>query len=229
MEKRLARFGIAILTLLSRSLDAPSQDLKDAEPTPRASHDAWLTNNLYTPGVMDPNHPGFSMFGHHNVMASYYTPTPGGSTTLYHNTAGDLHTPGFGLGGLTPLSMPTSEGALNAGHQAAAFHGFQSHNPHTMHPHPIPNLNPFQMHQQTSFPPHQFTHQPSFDQMEAGIGESPVDDLNMDLNLHHHHLHPHQQQQQQQQQQQHAPQMLFHSQTLHTAMQPATVHPSGEK
>lgn len=162
--------------------------------------------------MMDPNSQTFSMFA--NPMGSYYTPTPGGTTTLYHNTAGDLHTPSFGVGLGTPLSMPTSESALNAGHQAAAFHGFQPHVPHPMHAHPIQNVNPFQMHQQTSFPPHQFTHQPSFDQMDTGVGESPVEDLSMDLNMHH---------------QQHAPQMLFHSQTLQTAMQPPTVHPSGEK
>lgn len=47
----------------------------------------------------------------------YYTPTPGGTNTLYHHQAGDLHTPSIGMGmGLnTPLSLPTGDGPIHAG------------------------------------------------------------------------------------------------------------------
>lgn len=166
--------------------------------------------------MMDPNSQNFNMFA--NQMPGYYTPTPGGNTALYHNQAGDLHTPGFGMGLGTPLSLPTSEGALHAGHQAAAFHGFHAHLPQHIQHQPFHNIDPFHMHQQDGFPPHQFTHQPSFEQLEGPVGDSPVDDMNVDMHLHHHH-----------QQQHHSPQMLFHSQTLQNAMQPPSIHPLGEK
>lgn len=167
---------------------------------------------------MDPNTNSFNMFANH--LSGYYTPTPGGTNTLYHsNAAGDLHTPGFGggMGGLgTPLSMPTSEGALHAGQQAAPFNAFQPQMPQHMQPQQFQNVNPFQMHQQPpAFPPAQFTHQPSFESMEGPVGESPVDDLGMDLSTLH--------------QQHHSPEMLFQPPNLQSTMQPPPLHPSGEK
>lgn len=188
--------------------------MKDGEPTPRGSNEPWnFGSSGLTPSMMDPNSQSFNMFA--NQMPGYYTPTSGGTTTLFHNQAGDLHTPGLGMGLGTPLSMPTSEGALHAGHQAAAFHGFQAHLPQHLQQQQFHNVEPFHMHQQTSFPPHQFSHQPSFEHMEGPIGDSPIDDISMDVNMHHH--------------QQHSPQMLFHSQSLQNSMQAAPMHPSGEK
>lgn len=196
-----------------RPLDAQSHDLKDGDPTPRGSTEPWNfgTSGL-TPSMMDPNSQTFNMFA--NQMPGYYTPTPGGTNTLYHHQAGDLHTPGFGMGLGTPLSLPTSESALNAGHQAAAFHGFHPQLPQHVHQQPFQNVNPFQMHQQPGFPPHQFTHQPAYEHLDGPIEESPVDDMNLDINLH----------------QEHSPHMLFHSHTLqHTMQPPRPIHPSGEK
>ena len=199
---------------LSRPIGPHPHDInKDADPTPRDSNETWnFGNSGLTPSMMDPNSHSFNMFA--NQMPGYYTPTPGGTSTLYHNQAGDLHTPGYGVGLGTPLSLPTSEGSLNAGHQVAAFHGFHAHLPQHLQQQPFQNVNPFHMHQQTAFPPHQFTHQPSFEQMEGPVGESPVDDMNMDMEMHH---------------QSHSPHMLFHSQSLQNTMQPPPVHPSGEK
>jgi hypothetical protein len=162
--------------------------------------------------MMDPNSQSFNMFA--NQMPGYYTPTPGGTSTLYHNQAGDLHTPGLAMGLGTPLSLPTSEGSLHAGHQAAAFHGFHPHIPQHMQPQPFTNLNPFHMHHQPGFPPQQFTHQPAFDHVDGHIDESPVEDMAMDLHMHHAH---------------HSPEMLFHSQSLAKTMQPPSIHPSGEQ
>ena len=159
---------------------------------------------------MDPNSQHFNMFA--NQMSGYYTPTPGGHSTLYHPQAGDLHTPGLGMGLGTPLSLPTSEGALNAGHQVAAFHHYQNH--HMQQAPPFASVNPFHMHQQTGFPPHQFSHQPAFEHLEGPVGESPIEDLGSDFHLHHHQA---------------SPQMLFHSHALQNTMQPSAVHPSGEK
>ncbi len=75
-------------------------------------------------------------------------------------------------------------------------------------------MNPIHMHHHPGFPPHQFTHQPSFEHLDGPIGESPVDDMNMDVHMH---------------QQEHSPHMLFHSQSLQNSMHPPPVHPSGEK
>jgi hypothetical protein len=162
---------------------------------------------------MDPNSHSFNMFA--NQMPGYYTPTPGGTNTLYHNQAGDLHTPGFGMGLGTPLSLPTSEGGLHAGQQAVAFHGFQHHLPQQQHHQPLfQNMNPFQMHQQQTFPPHHFTNQPPFDGMEGQVEESPVDDLGMDVNMHQPH---------------HSPEVLFHPPSIQHAMPPPTLHPTGDK
>lgn len=153
-------------------------------------------------------------------MPGYYTPTPGGTNTYYHSQAGDLHTPGFMMGGLgTPLSLPTSEGALNAGHQAAAFDHFQGQHMHPMQPHHFQNVNPFQMHHPQGFPPHQFSHHPSFDFNEK-IDDSPMEGLNIEQEL----------QQQQQQAIHHSPDMVFQQQAMQGAMQPpAMVHQAADQ
>ncbi|KAI4691782.1 hypothetical protein J4E81_007309 [Alternaria sp. BMP 2799] len=142
----------------SRHLD--HEDIKDQDPTPRGHNEPWR----FTPSLLDPNSFAFTSFA--NQPPGYYTPTPGGTNTLYHSQAGDLHTPGFSFGLGTPLSLPTSEGALHAGQVAPAnhLHGF---NPHALGSHHFQNVNPFGMQPQhsQSFAPHQFTHQPSaFDQ-----------------------------------------------------------------
>lgn len=133
------------------------EDIKNQDPTPRGTHEPWR----FTPSLLDPNSFAFSSFA--NQPPGYYTPTPGGTNTLYHSQAGDLHTPGFSFGLGTPLSLPTSEGALHAGHNVATgqLHAF---NPHALGSHHFQNVNPFalqQTQQAQSFAPHQFSHQPS--------------------------------------------------------------------
>ena len=88
---------------LCRSHSLSHEAYRDQDPTPRASgNDQWR----FTPSLLDPGSFSFSQFAGH--PHGYYTPTPGGTNTLYHPQAGDLHTPTLGLGmGLgTPLSMP---------------------------------------------------------------------------------------------------------------------------
>lgn len=201
-----------------RPLDVQQHDLKDADPTPRGSNEPWNfgTSGL-TPSMMDPDSHSFSMFA--NQLPGYYTPTPGGTNTLYHHQAGDLHTPNFGMGLGTPLSMPTSEGGLHAGHQAAAFQNFHAHLPHHLPQAAFQNVNPYQMQhpqqqQQQGFPPAHFTHHSSYDSMEGPGGESPVDDLGMNMDMHASH---------------HSPDALFHPQALQTSMHTAPVHPTGDK
>ncbi|KAK3677235.1 hypothetical protein LTR78_002773 [Recurvomyces mirabilis] len=199
--------------LNSRSLEVQSHDMKDADPNARGSHEAWnFGGSGLTPSMMDPNSHSFNMFA--NQMPGYYTPTPGGTNTLYHSQAGDLHTPGFVMGGLgTPLSMPTSEGGLHAGH-AHAFNAFHPDMPHQMQHQQFQNVDPFHVQQQHAFPPHHFTHHPSFEGLEGPIGESPLDDLGMDAPLQPKH---------------HSPEMLFQPHSMRKAMQPPPLHPTGDK
>ncbi|KAI0202125.1 CP2 transcription factor-domain-containing protein [Astrocystis sublimbata] len=108
---------------------------RDQDPTPRASAAEWR----FTPSMLDAGPFSFSPFANH--QPGYYTPTPGGTNTLYHHQAGDLHTPSLGLpmGLSTPLSLPTSDGAMHAGHGMMDMSHFQS----AMAPHPYQPFHPF--------------------------------------------------------------------------------------
>ncbi|KAI1505152.1 CP2 transcription factor-domain-containing protein [Biscogniauxia marginata] len=126
----------------------------DQDPTPRASGAEWR----FTPSLLDPNSFSFTAFA--NQPPGYYTPTPGGTNTIYHSQAGDLHTPSMGMSmGLgTPLSLPTSEGTLHAGPALMDLsqyqHGLPSHQFH-------PQFNPFMQPTppQASYAPSSFVHQ----------------------------------------------------------------------
>ncbi|KAJ4365746.1 hypothetical protein N0V83_008366 [Neocucurbitaria cava] len=150
------------------------EDIKDQDPTPRGNNEPWR----FTPSLLDPNSFAFTSFA--NQPPGYYTPTPGGTNTLYHSQAGDLHTPGFSFGLGTPLSLPTSEGGVHAGQSAPTghLHGF---NPHAIGTHHhFQNVNPFSLQPQhsQSFAPHQFTHQPSA--FEHATMTQPHEDSPMD-------------------------------------------------
>ncbi|KAG5942602.1 hypothetical protein E4U53_007217 [Claviceps sorghi] len=125
------------------ALNAPFQDqrlsnldhdaFRDQDSTPRASHESWR----FTPSFLDPNSYAFNTFA--NAPPGYYTPTPGGSSTLFHSQAGDLHTPTLGAAGIgTPLSMPTSGDAVQSGAAVLDMTGFQALPPHHFH-----HFNPF--------------------------------------------------------------------------------------
>lgn len=163
------------------------EDIKDLDPTPRAQHDAWR----FTPSLLDPSTFTFTNFG--NQPGGYYTPTPGGMNTLYHSQAGDLHTPGMGMGlGLgTPLSMPTTEAGVHAGtmmefspySQHMSHHSFQNYNPFANSP-----AQQHQQPQQQSYAPAAFLHQDTGYETMDHDG-SPVDDTSrmgsMDATLQH--------------------------------------------
>ncbi|RQM08326.1 hypothetical protein DH86_00003839, partial [Scytalidium sp. 3C] len=86
------------------------EDIKDFDPTPRAQHEPWR----FTPSLLDPNSFAFNNFA--NQPLGFYTPTPGGTNAIYHSQAGDLHTPGMGIGVLgTPLSLSASADGLQTG------------------------------------------------------------------------------------------------------------------
>ena len=100
-----------------------------------------------------------------NHAPGYYTPTSGGTNTLYHPQAGDLHTPNLvsGLGLNTPLSLPTNDVAIHAGPSGMMD---LSHFPPAMPPHQFypqhfqAHINPFvqQAPQQPTFAPSSFVH-----------------------------------------------------------------------
>ncbi|UPK90285.1 hypothetical protein LCI18_001220 [Fusarium solani-melongenae] len=127
---------------------------RDQDPTPRATNDPWR----FTPSLLDPNSMSFANFA--NAPPGYYTPTPGGTNTIFHPQAGDLHTPTLGLGmGLnTPLSMPTSGDGMQPGPSQAVMDmtGFQTLQPHQFH-----HFNPFIQAPppQPAFAPSTFVHQ----------------------------------------------------------------------
>ncbi|KAJ4300692.1 hypothetical protein N0V90_002780 [Kalmusia sp. IMI 367209] len=158
------------------------EDIKDADPTPRGNNEPWR----FTPSLLDPNSFAFTSFA--NQPPGYYTPTPGGTNTLYHSQAGDLHTPGFSFGLGTPLSLPTSEAGVHAGQTAptAQLHGF---NPHALGTHHhFTNQNPFAMQTQhaPAFAPHQFTHQPSAFEHAPLVqthDNSPMDNIIPDVEM----------------------------------------------
>jgi hypothetical protein len=158
------------------------EDIKDQDPTPRAQHEPWR----FTPSLLDPNSFAFTTFA--NQPPGYYTPTPGGTNTLYHNQAGDLHTPGMGMGmgiGLgTPFSMPATEVGVHPG----PVMDFSSYG--HMQPHPFQNYNPFTAQpqpQQPSYAPSSFVHRDTgYETMEHD--GSPLEDEghleSMDMKMH---------------------------------------------
>lgn len=169
---------------LSYSHFGDDHDLKDLDPTPRGNQDQWR----FTPSMLDPNSFAFTNFA--NQPPGYYTPTPGGTNTLYHSQAGDLHTPGFSMGLGTPLSMPTSEGPFHPGHAAnAPMHGFAAQGiaPHLFHnPNPFAFQQPHAQHPQ-AFAPHQFSHHPStFESFEPHREEPKPEEMRLDVEMAEH-------------------------------------------
>ncbi|KAK0625341.1 CP2 transcription factor [Bombardia bombarda] len=156
-----------------RSHSLSHEAFRDQDPTPRATNEPWR----FTPSLLDSGSFSFASFA--NQPPGYYTPTPGGTNTLYHPQAGDLHTPTLGLGmGLgTPLSMPTAEGGMHSGTmEIPPFHhgGFMTHQFHGFHPFIQPPTA------QPSFAPSSFVHQDTgyetMDQDGSPIDSDPAED-----------------------------------------------------
>lgn len=161
-----ATFFRALLTRRNdsnQSLGGPDA-FQDRDPTPRASNEPWR----FTPSLMDPGSFSFNQFT--NAGPGYYTPTPGGTNTLFHSQAGDLHTPvgmtGHGLG--TPLSMPASgSNPIQSGATVVDMASFQALPPHQMH-----HFNPFVQAPppQQAYAPANFVHQDTgYETMEQDV------------------------------------------------------------
>ncbi|KAK4445031.1 Grainyhead-like protein 2 [Podospora aff. communis PSN243] len=176
------------VTAQERTQSIPHEAFRDQDPTPRATNEQWR----FTPSLLDPGPFAFAGFG--SQPGGYYTPTPGGTNTIYHPQAGDLHTPSLGLGmGLgTPLSMPTTEGGIHSGPGAMDIAGFH----HGFHPHHhFQPFNPFIQPQppQPSFAPSSFVHQDTgyetMDQDGSPMDSDPAEDRigSIDSNFQGHH------------------------------------------
>jgi hypothetical protein len=147
-----------------------NDDNKVNDPTPRAVQDF-----RFTPSLMDPN--SFQFMALANQPPGYYTPTPGGMTTIYHHQAGDLHTPTLGYNLVTPISIPNSlsEGLPVDPNADMNMHGF--HHPTQFMPQHFQNINPFS--QQAGYAPSTFLHRDSgYDPMDRSE-ESPMDHMTM--------------------------------------------------
>lgn len=155
-------------SLINRQFVDRDDGKVDPEATPRGLHEAWR----FTPSLLDTNSFSFSSFA--NQPPGYYTPTPGGVNTLYHNQAGDLHTPNIGFHLGTPLSMPMSENSLHAGSSfdMPIFHPQLFNTQSFQHAHQFPP--------QQSYAPSSFVHQDSgYEAMEG----SPENDMEMDSGM----------------------------------------------
>ena len=146
-----------------------------------------------TPSMLDPDSYTFTSFA--NQPPGYYTPTPGGTSTLYHSQAGDLHASNFSFGLNTPLSLATSEASISAGQTSisaatSATTALPGYQPPAIAPHHFQNPEPFSLH----IPPHQAFMDPSYGHQASGIdhtGHVPhsapaIGDMQLDMDLPEH-------------------------------------------
>jgi hypothetical protein len=123
-----------------------------------------------TPSWMEPG--SFSMMPFAGQHPGLYTPTSGGMGAIYHNQAGDLHTP-TGMHMITPLSL---NNPLHGSHHHPN-NGFEPFNPHFLAS--MPDINPYA--QQASYAPSAFMHHNSnYNIMDESVDDSSVNDMNMD-------------------------------------------------
>jgi hypothetical protein len=136
------------------------------ERTPRNLHDlnftpSWIDPQSMTMMSLAGQHPGF------------YTPNSGGMGAIFHNQAGDLHTPTAGLNMITPLSLsnPIPIGQHNAQPPINHF------NPQYLAQH-MPDMDPYV--QQQTFAPSAFMHRDSFEPMDESVDTTSIHSLPVD-------------------------------------------------
>ncbi|RMD39463.1 hypothetical protein DV735_g5664, partial [Chaetothyriales sp. CBS 134920] len=92
-SQRPSTLSEALIAATPTQREFEDDNSKEQDATSKPAHEAWRL----TPSLMDPNSFAFS-----SQPPGYYTPTPNGYNTLYHNQAalyhsqaGDLHTPAY--------------------------------------------------------------------------------------------------------------------------------------
>lgn len=109
--------------------------------------------SAYTASLMDSE-----FFNSANTSPSYYTPSPGSTTTLFHPQDGALHTlVGISLGSGTPFSTLTSR-TISTGAKIVDMGGFQPLQSYQMH-HPNSFVQGQPPEQQQTYVPSSFVHQ----------------------------------------------------------------------
>lgn len=131
--------------------------------TPRNLQDLNIS-----PSWMDPNSLHMASLAGQN--SGLFTPNSGGLGAIFHNQAGDLHTPTLGINMMTPLSL-SNHIAPQQAHPQSLDHfnsQFLSHN--------MPDVNPYL--QQPSFAPSAFMHPDStFDIMDESGDASSLNEV----------------------------------------------------
>ncbi|KAJ5887961.1 hypothetical protein N7495_008002 [Penicillium taxi] len=117
----------------------------------------------FSPSWID--HNPMHMMSIANQPTGFYTPNSTGLGTIFHNQAGDLHTPTMGLNMMTPLSLSNTI-------QGPQHHEMDHHFNHQYLSQQMPDMNSY-IQQPASFAPSAFMHRDSYDPMdESGDGLS---------------------------------------------------------
>ncbi|CAG8942200.1 unnamed protein product [Penicillium salamii] len=128
--------------------------------TPRNMHELGLTPSWMEPG-------SYSMMPIANQHSGFYTPNSGGMGAIFHNQAGDLHTP-TGMHLITPLSLS----GFPPGHHPHAT-GFEPFNPHFLNA-----MNDMNQYPQQSYAPSAFINRDAgYDAMDDSMDNSSFNDV----------------------------------------------------
>lgn len=128
--------------------------------TPRNMHELGLTPSWMEPG-------SYSMMPIANQHSGFYTPNSGGMGAIFHNQAGDLHTP-TGMHLITPLSLS----GFPPGHHPHAT-GFEPFNPHFLN-----TMNDMNQYPQQSYAPSAFMNRDAgYDAMDDSMDNSSFNDV----------------------------------------------------
>lgn len=138
-----------------------------SERTPRNLQDlnftpSWIDPQSMTMMSLAGQHPGF------------YTPNSGGMGAIFHNQAGDLHTPTAGLNMITPLSLSNPIPISQNNAPSTINHFNQQYLAQHM-----PDMNPY-VQQQPTFAPSAFMHRDSFEAMDESVDSTSIHSLPAD-------------------------------------------------
>ncbi|KAK1145581.1 hypothetical protein N8T08_004139 [Aspergillus melleus] len=132
----------------------------------------------FAPTFVDPNSLSF-MDSMSQQTGGYYTPNSGGLGTVFHNQAGDLHTPNLGLNLMSPLSLGHQVGGTNISADGSSM-GLDPFSQQFMPPH---YHNPQHFAQQATFAPGALVHRDSgYDAMDEPVDELSLNDMELQAN-----------------------------------------------
>lgn len=95
---------------------------------------------------MDPTSAAFAAFA--NQPPGLFTPTPGGTNTVYNPNHNDLQTPNIGINAGPPLSLPNTTVMVPP---TTSGVGVPDYDPQTIQPHQFHNYHPFSQPLQPHF------------------------------------------------------------------------------